>query len=558
MPFPKRGCRNDRRLTAVCGALLLAALGAASDAAELGRPMPLAPAPRANTSAPPADPPIRAAPLPAIDAAWVGALEGARGFPAAMWQGTPRALVAAALPQLRPTTSPSLQELTRRLLLSNAVPPAGNEPGEEPGLLELRLERLLALGEIEGAQRLLEALGPRHPELDRDEISLRFALGDGDGGCRLVRDGITAHQGSWWDRALVACQALAGDHAQAALGLTLLREQKAKRDATFETLVEAVAGRPAKLDKLGEPDAIAITLLAAAKLPLPDATVATTDLAALRAWVGNEGVPVTGRLAAAERVAALGALPPDALAELYGKVAIKPDELGAAIKQGKMPTSPRDRALLFQLARNDPAPGIRAAALQALLVDAGKRGVFPLMARVVAPLLLELAPSDGEFAPFATRALLSLGRADLSAAWLEHVKAERAPLLASLTLLARSAVGGRLDVPSAGRIPGQETLFLTLAAAVDAGLAPGAWASLLAPPHTAEIPSAALWMAQRGAAAEKRLGETVLMSVLLARAGDHLATEPVILYQVITGLKAVGLESEARALTVEAALDAGI
>jgi hypothetical protein len=50
----------------------------------------------------------------------------------------------------------------------------------------------------------------------------------------------------------------------------------------------------------------------------------------------------------------------------------------------------------------------------------------------------------------------------------------------------------------------------------------------------------------------------VLTTILLASAGDHLATEPVVLAQAIAGLQAVGLDADARALAIEAALDAGI
>ena len=72
------------------------------------------------------------------------------------------------------------------------------------------------------------------------------------------------------------------------------------------------------------------------------------------------------------------------------------------------------------------------------------------------------------------------------------------------------------------------------------------------------MPDVAVWTRQQEAANGKRTGETVLLTLLLARAGDHLSGEPIVLSRAIGGLKAVGLDGEARALALEAALAAGI
>src|SRR5690348_7454700 len=108
--------------------------------AQLGPPIPLVPATQGSSAAQPASPAepaagdnISATPLAPMDAAWTGILGPADGaLPRNMWAGTPRAKVAAALPLLQPTTSPELQDLARRLLLSDAVAPAGRDaPGED-------------------------------------------------------------------------------------------------------------------------------------------------------------------------------------------------------------------------------------------------------------------------------------------------------------------------------------------------------------------------------------------------------------------------------------------
>jgi hypothetical protein len=48
------------------------------------------------------------------------------------------------------------------------------------------------------------------------------------------------------------------------------------------------------------------------------------------------------------------------------------------------------------------------------------------------------------------------------------------------------------------------------------------------------------------------------MTLLIARSGERLSLEPVVLADAVAGLSAVGLEGDARALALEAALAAGI
>ena len=610
-----RGCRNERRqdLAAALAALLFLA-SAAPTRAEVGAPIPLiaqapaapapaapppapavaapaapeplapptapagaaaAPAPAATpaddaTSLPPPDAAVTATTLAPVDNGWIGVLdESAHPLPQTMWQGTPRALVVAALPRLAPIGSPTLQDLSRRLLLSNAAAPQGADAPDAPNLATLRVGRLVALGDADDALALIDALPATmgSEEIDRDRVELRFAKDDTDGACRDVQTGIGRHQGVWWDRALIACQALAGDQAKASLGLSLLREQQAPPDPTFDTLITVIGGHPAKLDKLPDAHPMVIKLLVAAKLPLPPDAVASADLLSLREWVANGAVPPLQRLAAAERAAELGALPPAALGELYGKIEFKPEEIGAAIKQGKAPTVPRDRALLYQVARTDPAASVRAAALESLLADAKKRGDFITMARVVAPILGELTPSDElrSFAPDAVRALYAAGRAEAAQSWVAHVDGTAAPAMLLLTRLATGATAPGGDAALQDAIvsvskhdAAQGALLLSVLPEIGITITPGDWAPLIGAPHGAAMPDFAVWTRQQEAANGKRTGETVLLTLLLARAGDHLSGEPIVLSRAIGGLKAVGLDGEARALALEAALAAGI
>jgi hypothetical protein len=190
------------------------------------------------------------------------------------------------------------------------------------------------------------------------------------------------------------------------------------------------------------------------------------------------------------------------------------------------------------------------------------------MARVVAPILGEVTPSDAlaSFAPEAVRVMYAAGRAEAAQAWLAHVDAAAMPGMRVLTRLAAGAgVPGGDDAALQDAVAqvskhdaAQGALLLSVLPELGITIAPGEWAPLIGAPHGAAMPDFAVWMRQQDAAKGKRLGETVLMTLLIARAGDHLSSEPIVLSRVVGGLKAVGLDGEARALALEAALNAGI
>jgi hypothetical protein len=569
------------------------AIVAARAAAQVGRPIPLVPSAPAPSAAPPAgnasgaataspgapaaaEPNgIHAVPLAPVDSSWMGTLsEGAGGLPHDMWRGTPRAFIAAALPQLAATTSPVLQELARRLLLTNAVSPAGQEPSDRPGLLGLRLERLAALGIVAPTPPLLAALPPAaapDESRDRSRIELRFAAHDVGDACKEVGAHIGQYPDHWWDRALIACQALAGDHAKAALGLDLLREQKVRRDPAFEAMIASLGGRRHRVDKLPDPTPLTLDLLAATKEPLPADALAHAGPAALYAWATNPALSPEQRLAAAEEAARWGALAPAALGDLYTKIEPKPKEGTALLKDGKPPADPRSRAVLYQVARSAQEGEARATAIAALLAEARKDERFDVMARLLAPIIIEL-PTAGEpdgFSDEAARALIAAGKPDAALPWIAVTGAP--PLMLLERLAAPQPAGsagddGELlrktitvlasrDSAAAAR---QANLLVALLGAFDQPIGTLDWAPLLTPAHAASLPGAALWLDQAQAAAAKRVGETVLTTLLVATDGHRLSPEPIVLARAIRGLRAVGLEVEARSLAVEAAIDAGI
>jgi hypothetical protein len=566
------------RIDFACGLGALAVIAAAGPAlAQVGAPVSLlpqaAPPPESGGSSGAAPAAPAAAPIVPDDGAWAGGIgPDMGGFPSDMWQGTGRSFVAAALPLLQPSISPVLQDLARRLLISSAASPEGPDAPDRPSLAAARIDRLLALGDVPGAIGLMDGLpsDPSGDGMDRTRVELRFAANDVTGACAAVTRGVARYQSAWWARALIACQALEGQSEEASLGLSLLPDEKTQPDPGFDALIAAVGGEHGTIDKLGDPDPMRMALLAAAKAPLPRDALAAAGPAALLAYATNEKAPLDARLSAGEAAGAVGALSPEGLAALYRSVPATEDAESGILKDENGPQNPKTRAILFQIARSSAPTVTREAAMAIFIADAKKRELFPLAARLLAPAIIELTPTDASpnFAADAARTLLLAGDVDRARPWIDAAGEKPLVLLSRLgrsggndegdaTPLLHDAIAA-LATRDAAAAVSQADLLLELVAAFGIPVSGLDWAPLMAPPHDASIPNAALWLDQQQAMTGKRLGETVLASILLAQSGDKLSLEPVVLGRAIEGLRAVGLDSDARALAIEAAVDAGI
>ncbi len=292
----------------------------------------------------------------------------------------------------------------------------------------------------------------------------------------------------------------------------------------------------------------------------------------LLAGAGAEGGPLPQRLAAAERAAAFGALPLDRLRALYEKLEITPEERANALSRAAAEKGPRAHALLYVAAKAQPNGSARAEILQALLAQARRDGDLVLIARIVEKLVLEMRASAdlAWFAGDATRVLLLTGHPTEARAWFAIAEPDTAR---GLFPLARLAVGRdiawdgkqlagaiaatvKLDADAGAR---QAAIVLALLGAFDDPIGPADWSPLVArlPLASLDLPGAPIWFDLPRAAAAHRIGETVLLALVTAGEGGKLTAQPTRLARAIEALRAAGLESDARALAIEATLAAG-
>lgn len=591
---------TDRRILpgaalGLAGALAL--LGFAGAVFAQGAPTPLTPPPRQSPPAmsEPMAAPDLAAPsarpgqlqveeLQAVSSDSFGVLDGDAGLGIDLWRGTRRSqLVELLATAPGATRSHAMNALTRRLLLTTAtMPPV--EPGAAPGpsLLALRSQRLAALGDYQGVAKLIAA-APRRVD---DANLLRLAVeghllgGDNAAACRLVRDVIGKYDDPFWLKATIFCQTILGETSQASLGVALMREKNPKGEAVFLTLLRAMQGdEQAKLAKLPSPTPLDIAMLNAAKLAIPPDALETRDPGMLAAFARNAGLPIASRLAVAERAEAYGTLPTAELAQICDAIKFTTAQFSNALSESDALGGAMGRALLYSVQSRVSNPAARAELLQQAFVSARAAGLYPTALRLYAAALKEIPATDdlGWFAGEAARAHFSLnqqldalswisaGRSFRPAAGAEGQSADVAAFAFEMLVSDKPPAWDANRFQRWKQAQGPATVvktsvFLALLEGLDRPAPDEAWDGLSKAEidPAANLPSPSVLRRLEVASATERRGAAILAA--LATFGDEgpAGSHPLVLGMAIAGLRHIGLQAEARALAVDAAIGVGL
>ena len=243
---------------------------------------------------------------PGLDSIGLSGADG--GFDRPLWQGSDPELVAELLADLPVVTRvPPLRDLARRLLMSAALV-GDREPGR---MLALRIERLVAMGDLDGAKALVDHVPP--PAVDsalaRSAAEVALLLGDDPTACRLADSLGPTGGAEFWAAIGVYCRLVDDDRSGARLGLDLMREAGHTADGAFFALATALAdqsGPPSLLD-LAAPAPIHLALLALAEWPLPPDVLARATPPVLAAVAREPALAGAQRQAALEQAFLVGA-----------------------------------------------------------------------------------------------------------------------------------------------------------------------------------------------------------------------------------------------------------
>jgi len=522
------------------------------------------------------------------------------GFGINMWDGTSRDTVEKLLPKI-PVNSQSrtMRDMMRRLLLSTAKAPprfaTGAPAGKHKSIIAMRIERLAAMGDVAGVDALLKVAPNKdqNAALLKSEADILFLSNDNARACPLVAGQISNVETAYWQKAFIFCQSLAGEHDKAALGVELLKETEEK-DPVFFGLIETLAGIDKfAVESLVDPEPLHFAMVRAAKAKLPRDVTSSNNPAVLRTIATSPNANPEIRVDAAERAEAMGALKTDILMQLYAGVTFTQQALDSSLSRADSDRNPLSRALLYRKALVESVPTATAEVLTRALTLARDGGRYQSLARVYHGILSGVTPTQDLlwFAPEAARALLAAGDGEAAQKWFTILRSsaifeeKAAKLRNQLMPLARltgllsdeewkveqlrdwwRAQVSPTNEEGEERSVNMETavargaLLFNLLEAFGDKVPADIWAPLLdGPPQISTVmPQPALWRSLINAADQVNVGEAVLLSLLTLGQAGPTQVDSTVLRQVVISLQAIGLETEARALALEAAVAAGL
>ena len=497
------------------------------------------------------------------------------GLGAELWRDASLREVVAQLAQLPAANrSPMLHDLQRRLLLTVALPPAGNA---KTGFTQARLHALLRMGALRdtielAARARIEAQEPF------PVIRARFLSGDSKAACAAVAavgSGVTP----FIEQARIACHVLNGHGERAEIALRLLHEQGAPPPRPFERAVLAAAtGRAPRT--LAKPFALTLALLRHSKARLKSADFKPLSTGALIAFSANRKLNRGLRIRALERASMQGAPVHRELAALYAGVRAPAKEIAEAPATRLRDFDSRARTRLYLAARSakDRSRRLRILAawwrLAAGAAARGDDGAEMLAARQTVPFLgnIDPSPDSQDHAAHIARAWFATGRNAQALAWYRFLKTAPFRNPADLHRITVPAMlAGRSTPATADTVKSwigfkrwtdkksAAAHLADLKALLD-GLGrlddiPRVWRRETPEERAvARKAGAGRDAALFNAAAAGRRGLTILRVLTLVNGRPLRRVPRRLLRDAIFGLRAVGLDREARQLAIEAAL----
>jgi len=363
--------------------------------------------------------------LGALNSNEVGALmetDGALGFE--LWNGTPLSLVVSLLPKL-PVTVNSLvmKNLMRRLLLSPAKKPKGHI--KDNWLILTRIKTLMALGDLVGARRLLEAIPnfSENSELVRLSLETSLLSGNYSKVCGRIPSKFQSDFGFFWQKVLNFCRIIKGGKDKAALGLSLMREAGVE-DKHFMLLADAlISGEVQTIKTFPKPSPLHLAMIGVSKVVLPMDIISSNDANVARIIASDPRKSLTLRLKAAEQANNLGVFSADKLRKVFDELKFSEIEIEKPLSYADVRFGPRIRGLLYYAAKKQSIPSIQAEAIaRALSLGRYEKRYFSTV-NIFGVLIQNLRPAKelAWFAAEAIRALLILGDFDKARSWYKLV-----------------------------------------------------------------------------------------------------------------------------------------
>ena len=544
--------------------------------APVAAPSPVAtgPAEQAVPDKPgaPAGPRVTVSDLAAIDPDGAGLMNP--GLGQNLWAGSVRPAMAARISQLPAApNSPAMQNLLKRVLLTQASPPSGEIAAGEPSFLAQRLQKLIASGLIAEAAQLGAQSRRTDPFARQALVEALFLQGRDDDACGDASSLRQSSNDPYWLKLRAFCQLKQNDTPGANLTLDVMRARSIE-DAEFFTLADAlIDGGKANVKSLPLPSGLLIAMLRQAGSPIPASLAGWVPAAASLAQ-SNDAVV---RLGAAERATIGGAMSVDELRSLYDSEVFAQGDLDAPDAAAAKLAPARANALFYQSISTTSVPAGRATAFAAALSRAEQQNRFALFSALTVGIAQQTRPSPETawLAPGITRVLMATRHDKAAEQWLlvlvSPTDAAAANALQVQLGLVRPSTDNLARMPAAIAWLGQNALKpgpaknwlmdralreIPLLDAFGHAIPPDAqWAvSANAPGAVPTGTSAEALAALSRSAADGKIGETALNALVALGPSGPARAQGQTVVRVVRALNQVGLREDARAIAIESVL----
>ena len=347
-----------------------------------------------------------------VDSDAVGISERLDGqFLSNMWQGTSREVAEHLINKIPDRiASDAAQSLARRILLVAAAPPVNLDSTKS--LVRARIKKLISLGAVEDAERLLRAVSANTvPEnLIEPALQARLLASNLAGACEIAATAKKRFNSEFGQKVTVFCQLLNMQYDEALKGLESLREQNLTEDAMFFELSNSIiSGATPTTEKLavpGQASALNMALIRVVGGQVPRWFSEEASPSLLAAVATTQDADRQTRLLAAREAAYWGSLSPIKLAEIYSDLDISDDEVVEVLLDPENASPELLLAAIYLATISQEVSSRQAQILHEMWNLPNERKDWLLATRLTLPQLNKLQPS-AVFSWFASEAIIA-------------------------------------------------------------------------------------------------------------------------------------------------------
>ena len=328
-----------------------------------------------------------------------------------MWQGTSREMAERLINKIPDRiASDAAQSLARRILLVAAAPPVNVDSNKS--LVRARIKKLIALGAVDDAQRLLRVVSSNTvPEnLIEPALQARLLSSNLAGACEIAANAKTIFTSEFGQKVNVFCYLLNMQYDEALKGLESLREQNLAEDIMFFELSNSIiSGATPTIEKLaipGKASALNMALIRVVGGQVPRWFSEKASPSLLAAIATTHDADRQTRLLAAREAAYWGSLSPIKVAGIYSDLDISDDEVVEVLLDPENASPELRLAAIYLATISQEVSSRQAQILHEMWNLPNERKDWRLATKLTLPQLNNIKPS-AVFSWFASEAIIA-------------------------------------------------------------------------------------------------------------------------------------------------------